>query len=241
MTATAFPFQIHRASALVCPSDKSKWGAEKWTILPLNHLLCRARVCTAGSTSTGAALTGGSSGTCSPKLCANIFQWEYLCQTFLSPTWPFLLETILENWKTSPGSWWWWPRWWWPCSWSSCRSVSQVFLNSNWATFYFSEKKLSTSEDFGRLILWPDTCPRKMNSLIDQLIDILRKWIQGVEFHKATVVTTVDTTTAPLSDVYFPSVTICNINQVRAKTFYQLLWVRGRRWEALCFYGASPS
>ena len=43
----------------------------------------------------------------------------------------------------------------------------------------------------------------------------VRKWIQGVEFHKATVVTTVDTTTAPLSDVYFPSVTICNINQVR--------------------------
>ena len=63
--------------------------------------------------------------------------------------------------------------------------------------------------------------------------------LQGVEFHKATVVTTVDTTTAPLSDVYFPSVTICNINQVRAKTFYQLLWVRGRRWEALCFYGAN--
>lgn len=38
---------------------------------------------------------------------------------------------------------------------------------------------------------------------------------QASEFTKATVVTTVDTTTAPLSDVYFPSVTICNINQVR--------------------------
>ena len=37
---------------------------------------------------------------------------------------------------------------------------------------------------------------------------------QATEFTKATVVTTVDTTTAPLSDVYFPSVTICNINQV---------------------------
>ena len=37
---------------------------------------------------------------------------------------------------------------------------------------------------------------------------------QTSEFTKATVVTTVDTTTAPLSDVYFPSVTICNINQV---------------------------
>ena len=42
-------------------------------------------------------------------------------------------------------------------------------------------------------------------------------FLQGVEFHKATVVTTVDTTTAPLSDVYFPSVTICNINQVRGR------------------------
>ena len=38
--------------------------------------------------------------------------------------------------------------------------------------------------------------------------------IQTSEFTKATVVTTVDTTTAPLSDVYFPAVTICNINQV---------------------------
>ena len=39
-------------------------------------------------------------------------------------------------------------------------------------------------------------------------------YMQTSEFTKATVVTTVDTTTAPLSDVYFPSVTICNINQV---------------------------
>ena len=38
---------------------------------------------------------------------------------------------------------------------------------------------------------------------------------QTSEFTKATVVTTVDTTTAPLADVYFPAVTICNINQVR--------------------------
>ena len=37
---------------------------------------------------------------------------------------------------------------------------------------------------------------------------------QTSEFTKATVVTTVDTTTAPLADVYFPAVTICNINQV---------------------------
>ena len=37
---------------------------------------------------------------------------------------------------------------------------------------------------------------------------------QTSEFTKATVVTTVDTTTAPLTDVFFPAVTICNINQV---------------------------
>ena len=62
------------------------------------------------------------------------------------------------------------------------------------------------------------------HELVDELTDILISCengsipsIQGVEFHKATVVTTVDTTTAPLSDVYFPSVTICNINQVRER------------------------
>ena len=39
-------------------------------------------------------------------------------------------------------------------------------------------------------------------------------FFQATEFTKATVVTTVDTTTAPLEEVYFPAVTICNINQV---------------------------
>ncbi len=34
------------------------------------------------------------------------------------------------------------------------------------------------------------------------------------EFSKATVVTTIHSTTEPLSDVYFPAVTVCNINQV---------------------------
>ena len=49
--------------------------------------------------------------------------------------------------------------------------------------------------------------------------------MQGVEFHKATVVTTVDTTTAPLSDVYFPSVTICNINQVRPQVSRPIVFI----------------
>ena len=35
------------------------------------------------------------------------------------------------------------------------------------------------------------------------------------EFNKSTIVTTIQSTTVPLSEVYFPAVTICNINQVR--------------------------
>ena len=36
------------------------------------------------------------------------------------------------------------------------------------------------------------------------------------DFLNSNVVTTVDTMTAPLSEVFFPSVVVCNINQVRA-------------------------
>ena len=35
-----------------------------------------------------------------------------------------------------------------------------------------------------------------------------------IDFMNATVVTTVDTMTVPLSEVFFPSVVVCNINQV---------------------------
>ena len=34
------------------------------------------------------------------------------------------------------------------------------------------------------------------------------------EFRKATVMTTIHSTTTPLSEVFFPAVTVCNINQV---------------------------
>ena len=34
------------------------------------------------------------------------------------------------------------------------------------------------------------------------------------DFTKSTVVTTIHSTTEPLSEVYFPAVTVCNINQV---------------------------
>ena len=44
------------------------------------------------------------------------------------------------------------------------------------------------------------------------------------EFRKATVVTTIHSTTEPLSEVFFPAVTVCNINQVREQslTLYSL-------------------
>ena len=34
-----------------------------------------------------------------------------------------------------------------------------------------------------------------------------------IDFMNATVVTTVETMTAPLSEVFFPSIVVCNINQ----------------------------
>ena len=37
------------------------------------------------------------------------------------------------------------------------------------------------------------------------------------DFMNATVVTTVDTMTAPLSEVFFPSIVVCNINQVAGR------------------------
>ena len=47
-------------------------------------------------------------------------------------------------------------------------------------------------------------------------------------FHSLTyalqVVTTVDTMTVPLTEVFFPSVVVCNINQVR-KSFFQELGI----------------
>ena len=42
------------------------------------------------------------------------------------------------------------------------------------------------------------------------------------DFLSATVVTTVDTMTAPLDDVFFPSVVVCNINQVAVNSQHSL-------------------
>ena len=41
-------------------------------------------------------------------------------------------------------------------------------------------------------------------------------------FKNATVVTTVDTMTAPLDDIYFPSITVCNLNQARRSFFEEV-------------------
>ncbi|CAB4068103.1 ASICN [Lepeophtheirus salmonis] len=48
------------------------------------------------------------------------------------------------------------------------------------------------------------------------------------DFTKSTVVTTIYSTTVPLSEVYFPAVTICNINQVR-KSFFNDLNINNNR------------
>ena len=44
-----------------------------------------------------------------------------------------------------------------------------------------------------------------------------------IDFMNATVVTTVDTMTVPLSEVFFPSVVVCNINQVTIRVEKKIL------------------
>lgn len=43
-----------------------------------------------------------------------------------------------------------------------------------------------------------------------------------LEYMESTVVTTVDTMTVPLTEVFFPSVVVCNINQVRSSFFEEI-------------------
>ena len=50
---------------------------------------------------------------------------------------------------------------------------------------------------------------------------VIFTWFQ--DFINSNVVTTVDTMTAPLSEVYFPSVVVCNINQVRESYFEEVV------------------
>ena len=40
-----------------------------------------------------------------------------------------------------------------------------------------------------------------------------------VDFTSSTVVTTIETTTAPLSEVFFPTIILCSINQIRQSLF----------------------
>ena len=39
------------------------------------------------------------------------------------------------------------------------------------------------------------------------------------DFTSSTVVTTIETTTAPLSEVFFPTIILCSINQIRQSLF----------------------
>ena len=43
-----------------------------------------------------------------------------------------------------------------------------------------------------------------------------------VAFFRSTVITTLDTHTVPLSEIFFPSVVVCNINQIRKSFFAEL-------------------
>ena len=50
-------------------------------------------------------------------------------------------------------------------------------------------------------------------------------YINTVTFKNATIVIAVETMTAPLSEIFFPSITVCNINQAR-KSFFDELGIR---------------
>ena len=44
----------------------------------------------------------------------------------------------------------------------------------------------------------------------------------SLEFQQATIITTIDSLNVPLSEVFFPAVTLCNINQIRRSFFHAL-------------------
>ena len=56
------------------------------------------------------------------------------------------------------------------------------------------------------------------------------------DFTKSTVVTTIQSTTVPLSEVYFPAVTVCNINQVSESIERKKLF-----WNRALFFLRSES
>ena len=60
------------------------------------------------------------------------------------------------------------------------------------------------------------------------------------DFTSSTVVTTIATTTASLSEVYFPSVILCSINQIRKSLFTVSLQGRQEPSEMSAFSFAEP-
>ena len=60
------------------------------------------------------------------------------------------------------------------------------------------------------------------------------------DFTSSTVVTTIATTTASLSEVYFPSVILCSINQIRKSLFTVSLQSRPELSEMSAFSFSEP-
>ena len=58
--------------------------------------------------------------------------------------------------------------------------------------------------------------------LLSILTTILFLYNSTLDFLHATITTSIDTMTAPLSEIFFPSVAVCNLNQVRLSFFEEL-------------------
>ena len=61
-----------------------------------------------------------------------------------------------------------------------------------------------------------------------------------IDFMNATVVTTVDTMTVPLSEVFFPSVVVCNINQVSVFKCFSKKIQRKTKKKEMSLYTKGP-
>ena len=90
-----------------------------------------------------------------------------------------------------------------------------VYKERNSETFLavkFKESQRKFLETFLATVELLEVCPHNLR-VSEFLLSFIIKAAE--EFTKATVVTTIHSTTVPLSEVFFPAVTICNINQVQ--------------------------
>ena len=44
----------------------------------------------------------------------------------------------------------------------------------------------------------------------------------SIEFHNATIITTIDSLNVPLTEIFFPAITLCSINQIRRSYFHAI-------------------